>query len=210
MPQYVLRDIPVDVWARFKERAERENWPLRALYLQLMDDFGSGRLRPQGAPPEQMPVYAWVRPYYLNLVRHRPFFLEMVPGDQWGTLHDMIRRHGPAGAADTLNAIPGAHRDQVLTWLRDTTKFDAPGPTRLTLRAIAHIGKGPSLTEDRRVFQYEVLGLPPGQQAWIAFFQGEGWRILRVIDGKQGKWEGAYAQADEARGALETFVYLGA
>jgi hypothetical protein len=51
MPQYILRDIPEGLWKRVKTRAERDGWPLRALMLQLLEDFAVGRVTPGGTPP---------------------------------------------------------------------------------------------------------------------------------------------------------------
>jgi hypothetical protein len=57
-------------------------------------------------------------------------------------------------------------------------RWPVPVATGLTLRAIAHIGEGADLQNNRRAFQFEVLGLPPEQQAWIADFDGD-WRVLQ-------------------------------
>jgi len=51
MALYMLRDLPLDIWNRAKARAQREGWPLRALLLRLLDDFGAGRITPSGQPP---------------------------------------------------------------------------------------------------------------------------------------------------------------
>jgi hypothetical protein len=205
MPQYTLRDLPQDLWGRFTSKANHEHWPLRALFIQMMDDFASGRSRPKGAPPEQMPIYAWVRPYYAHLSRSLPGFRQHSYNAQWQLLISHLRSERPRASDGSLDLLEPSRRTQVLTWLDETTPIDRPVSLKLTLRAIAHIGEGPSLTENRRVYQYEVLGLPPGQQAWIADYRG-GWKILRVIDGVQGEWEGAHASADEARHALEQTV----
>ena len=53
------------------------------------------------------------------------------------------------------------------------------------------------LQTNRRAFQFEVLGLPHRQQAWIADFDG-GWRVLRVINGEQGHWTQPYESKEEA------------
>ena len=44
MPQYILRDLDQRLWIRFKERAQREGWHLRALFLQLLEDYASGKI----------------------------------------------------------------------------------------------------------------------------------------------------------------------
>lgn len=73
---------------------------------------------------------------------------------------------------------------------------------QLTIRAIGHSGEGPGLTTNRRPFQYEVDGLPEGQRATIAEFNGGRWRTLRTISGEQGDWEGDHATAEDALAAL--------
>lgn len=51
MPTFVMRDIPGDAWARFRERAEREHWHLRALFGTFVDEYGAGRLYIPGQAP---------------------------------------------------------------------------------------------------------------------------------------------------------------
>ena len=207
MPQYVLRDIPIDIWSRFTTRAKAENWPLRALFLQWMDDFGQGRTRPTGAPPEQMPIYAWVRPYFRHVAKE-PGFFEGGLEDQWKRLLREVAVQNPH-AVNTLMSVPAPRRTQVLNWLHDTSRDLRPGPNRLSMRAIAHIGSGPQLMENRRAIQYEVLGLPPGEQAWIADFSGKGWRILQVVRGQQDNdWRGSYPTAQDALRAIEIETYM--
>lgn len=55
MSQYILRDLPVDLWNHAKDRAQREGWPLRALFLQLLDDYGRGRITLSRKPPAPLP-----------------------------------------------------------------------------------------------------------------------------------------------------------
>lgn len=50
MATYVLRDLPQGVWDTFKARGQREGWPLRALFLQLMSDYGAGLITPSTKP----------------------------------------------------------------------------------------------------------------------------------------------------------------
>lgn len=50
MSQYILRDLPPDLWTRFKERVNRDGWHLRALFLQLMKEYGDGSLQLRGVP----------------------------------------------------------------------------------------------------------------------------------------------------------------
>src|SRR5437868_8174824 len=51
MPQYILRDLPTEMWDKVKQRAQRDGWPLRALMLQLLDDYGAFRISPTTRPP---------------------------------------------------------------------------------------------------------------------------------------------------------------
>lgn len=51
MPQYILRDLPATIWTAARARADREGWPMRALLLRLLEDYGTGRIDPSGAPP---------------------------------------------------------------------------------------------------------------------------------------------------------------
>jgi hypothetical protein len=204
MPQYTLRDLPPDLWSRFTSHATLEKWPLRALFIQMMDDFANGR-RPQGAPPEQMPIYAWVRPYYQYLTKFHPGFRRLSYQAQWQVLISHLRHERPNAGEGGLELLELSRRTQVLTWLDETTPTELPVSLKLTLRAIAHAAKGPDMMKDRRPIQYEVLGLPPGQQAWIANLNHV-WKILRVINGEQGDWDGTFASADEALQELEQQV----
>ena len=208
MPNYVIRDVPPDIWSRFTERAKLENWPLRALFIQMMNDFADGR-HPNSAPPEQMPIYAWVRPYYRTLARRQNRFLDIDTATQWDRLVHYIREQNPH-LVGSLEQIPAERRPQVLTWLRETSEDLKPGPTKLSLRPIAHIGSGPSLNEGRRVIQYEVVGLQPGEQAFIFDQPHQGWQVLRLIGGQAtgGGWHGHYATAQDALRYLEDLLYL--
>jgi hypothetical protein len=50
MPQYILRDLPAELWNKVKDRAQQEGWPLRALFLRLLAEYAIGRLT-LGSPP---------------------------------------------------------------------------------------------------------------------------------------------------------------
>jgi hypothetical protein len=54
---------------------------------------------------------------------------------------------------------------------------------------------------------YSVSGLPVGENATIAEFNGA-WRILRWNDTWHGNWEGEYASRDAAVAALQEEVIL--
>ena len=51
MPQYVLRSIPEELWQRVTDRATIDCWPMRALLLQLLEDYADRRISPSVASP---------------------------------------------------------------------------------------------------------------------------------------------------------------
>ncbi len=71
----------------------------------------------------------------------------------------------------------------------------------LTKREYLFSGEGPTLGANGRTIGYEVLGLPLGEQAWIAEIH-RSWQVLRATDGVQGHWTGQYRSADEAMAEL--------
>lgn len=44
MASYILRDLPPDLWNRFKARAETERRPLKALFLDLIAAYADNRV----------------------------------------------------------------------------------------------------------------------------------------------------------------------
>jgi len=54
-------------------------------------------------------------------------------------------------------------------------------------------------------FEYELRGLPPGDQVFINNQADENnhWQILRVKNGVQGDWSGNYPTLDAAQEAIE-------
>lgn len=50
MSSYILRDLPQTTWDRFKARCHRDGWHMRALFLQLMDDYGTDQITPSRSP----------------------------------------------------------------------------------------------------------------------------------------------------------------
>ncbi len=203
MAQYALRDIPLDIWSSFRTRANRDKWPVRALLLQLMSDYGNERLTPTAPPPSQMDEYRWVRPYYSHLAK-QSWFAKLNSTEQWTDLRHYVAKSSNRSRSEVLDAMPETARLELMAWLRDTTTVGFRDEKRLTLRAIAHIGDGMDLTQNRRAIQYEVLGLPPGQQAWIAHFPGQMWMLMRAIAGKQDDaWHGHYRTPQAALQALE-------
>ena len=55
MASYILRDLPEDLWSKFKQRAELQQWPLRALILALLEGYANGTLTLQATPPPRSP-----------------------------------------------------------------------------------------------------------------------------------------------------------
>jgi hypothetical protein len=53
MSSYILRDLPPDIWAKFKARAERQQWPLRALILTLFEMYANDQIQLQASPPRR-------------------------------------------------------------------------------------------------------------------------------------------------------------
>lgn len=52
-------------------------------------------------------------------------------------------------------------------------------------------------------FHYDVIGMPPGEEAMIANFPVQGWKILKIKDGVTTQsWAGEYATVDDALNAL--------
>jgi hypothetical protein len=76
----------------------------------------------------------------------------------------------------------------------------------LTLREVAHIGSGTDLRNWDKVYQYEVVGLPRGEEAWIAEFNHR-WKILRSTNGITGNWSGDYETSEVALKALSETVH---
>lgn len=76
---------------------------------------------------------------------------------------------------------------------------------KLTTRLRLSHGTAPG--QGQEPLEYDVLGLPFGQEAQIYNFIGErNWRVLRTVNGIMGHWEGHYETANEALAALERQV----
>jgi hypothetical protein len=180
MPEYTLRNVDPHVWSQFINRAKSEGWPTRAIFSALMEAYSAGRFTPATLPPVDMPQYGWLRGYYRDMLARDPKIAEASTAEQWDRLTATVADSRAGLSWHDVDAVPIADRDQTLQWLAATSVgVDRPG---FTLRAIAHAYEGPDRRE-RRAFQYEVLGLPPGQQAMIADFNG-GWRTLLIPDGE--------------------------
>jgi hypothetical protein len=198
LAEYTLRDVDPHIWSLFTERADREGWPTRPLLVSLMDAYGRGDISLAATPPRQLPQWAWLRAHYRQMTQVDSFLGLDVNG-QWEALIQHVLNSPAAMSHSELDSVPLRTRAEVLRWLRQTSNL-SPRQV-LTLRAIAHIGEGPDLRTNRRAFQYEVLGLPSGQQAWIADFDG-GWRILRAVDGESGNWSAPHLTKDDALDTL--------
>jgi len=132
-----------------------------------------------------------------------------------------------AGIAETVKVTPEdfiasggmlaaalAATENVISELQRAGRIPSPPPrqpkthmnTPLSLHPIAHAGEGRDLSKWVEVIQFEVGGLPPGEQAWIANFGSrnhESWRVLRAQIGVQSDWTGDSSRADEALAVLQ-------
>jgi hypothetical protein len=201
MPEYTLRNVDPQLWSQFTDRANREGWPTRALIVSLMEAYASGDFTPAAPPPRELPQFGWLRAHYRQLAQEPGLATDA----QWERLTHQVLQSPAAMSWHALDEVPVQRRPEILRWLQHTS--NVPTAATLTLRAIAHIGEGPDLRTNRRAFQYEVLGLPSGQQAWIADFDG-GWRVLRVIDAKQGHWSDPNLSKEEALNTLAETITL--
>src|SRR5262245_44350184 len=173
MPEYTLRNLDPRLWSQFTERATREGWRPRPLIVSLMEGYAQGDFTPSQSPARELPEFAWLRAHYREIAQ-RADFSSLDSTAQWRRLRDHVSGPPSGMAYRALEEVPLDRRPSILAWLGRSCHV--PTAAGLTLRAIAHIIEG----ADRRPFQFEVLGLPPGQQAWIADFDG-GWRILRAM-----------------------------
>lgn len=55
MASYVLNELPQKVWERFRKRSRREGWALSPLLVELMREYGEGRLTLAAQPPASLP-----------------------------------------------------------------------------------------------------------------------------------------------------------
>ena len=51
MASYVLKELPPDVWERFRKRSRMEGWSLSPLLIQLMREYCDGRITLSAQPP---------------------------------------------------------------------------------------------------------------------------------------------------------------
>jgi hypothetical protein len=76
---------------------------------------------------------------------------------------------------------------------------------RLTLHEAGRTING--IVESGDVYVFLVRGLPPGENAKIALFDGS-WRILRWSEEWHGNWTGEYASPDAALAELQEEINL--
>ena len=72
----------------------------------------------------------------------------------------------------------------------------------LTMRLLTMRQREGELKTCDKSIEYEVLGLPPGHHAVIAF-DDTGWQILHGNHGIPGEWVGTYESAEAALVALQ-------
>jgi len=165
-----------------------------------------------------------------DLIRHFPpsdFPINIdVIGGQDQTFATVHITNTEAGIEEAAKAIPedfvgaGGMRAAVLAVIQGiVSKLQQDGRLRanvrqenvenaapLSLRATGRAGHGPDASKWDQIFQYEVIGLPTNEQAWIANFGGpyhHEWRILRSSKGVQADWNGNYVSAEAALLALK-------
>jgi hypothetical protein len=76
---------------------------------------------------------------------------------------------------------------------------------KLTLHEIGWVSDG-LISGSGTVYQYRVGNMPPGYQALIANFGAPNrndWKIMRIDDDAQEKWNGSYPSAEEALAVLQ-------
>jgi hypothetical protein len=73
------------------------------------------------------------------------------------------------------------------------------------LHEVGYVGSGTDLRQRDKVYQYEVQGLPEGEEAFIAEM-GHRWQLLRTSNGVQNNWTGEYESPEEALAALQQML----
>jgi hypothetical protein len=204
MAKFTLHDIPPDLWADFTTKATEEGWPVRPLLTQLMRDYVADRIRPSELAPQQLGQYAWLRPAFRTLKQSG---LRQSPLDNWTALGAIIDRDQPH-RRKAFYLIDWQQRESILKWLDDTTTQLEEGRSRLTLKAIATFDTADGT---RRTVNYEVLGLPPGEDAIIALRRRlpggpDGWYVSYYTDGEPREFPQVYETAHLALRALEDDV----
>lgn len=120
MAQYVLRNLPDDQWTEFQHRAQRDGWPLRALFLAFIDEYASGKFRPAMQAP--MTEYDWLRPYYRVVAEREGAFSMMPLALQWSLLQTTVMnsidaQRRPTATTFFAATVGPSRREAVLRWL---------------------------------------------------------------------------------------------
>jgi hypothetical protein len=117
MSQYVLRNLPPELWAKVHARADREGWPLRQLFLALLDDYAEGRIQLTASPISR--EFAWAVPLVLTLLAAEPGFFELPSAQQWMLIVTKVAPKAPTRAEGlTLQELDAARRTKLLAWLK--------------------------------------------------------------------------------------------
>lgn len=203
MPEYVLRNLDPHVWSSFTERASREGWQIRPLISSLIESYASGQFTPSAAPPVVFPLFGWLRAHYRQAAQS-PEFAGAVSVQQWELLLKQVLRSEAGLEWRALDDVPVPQRPQILDWLARTSNL--PSASVLTLRATRHIWKGADMRSGRP-YRFEVLGLPPGQHADIAHYNG-GWRILHLVGDESRGWTEPFVSPEEALANLAEALRL--
>ncbi len=145
-------------------------------------------------------AFAWLRDHYRPLRRARPrpsvsrsARSAAVRDDYWRVLRSPVTRDLQR-VQDPADAERPADRDELgaSAALRSHT---------LSLDPVASLRLFDGQEERRRHFQFEVVGLPQGHQAWIALC-ASGWRVLLAINGEPGEWSATHATKEVALARL--------
>lgn len=205
MPEYTLRNVDPELWSQFVNRAKQEGWPIRALIVALLEEYARGTFTLPVPPPRELPEYGWLRAHFRAAAKN-PDFLMLPTPLQWEALVDQVVKSEAGASWRDVDQVPPEKRGDILRWLEKTSNL--PLREGLTLHAIGFVGDGPDLSVNRRVFQYKVLGLPAGHEAWIANATGSGWEILRAFKGKMSGtgWSRPYRTKEEALSILAETV----
>jgi len=198
MPEYVLRNLDPQLWSRFTNRANREGWPTKALFVALMDAYSNDSISIGTPPPKQLPQYAWLRAHYRAAAKEEPFRTLDVNG-KWKAIIDAMIDTPAGGHWRELDQVLSDKRVEILDWLEATSSL--PSQQGLTLQAIGHISSLTAGGSERSVYDYRVLGLPPYQEARITNWDG-GWRILYLAPGVKEEWNGPHDTPEEALDTL--------
>ena len=193
MASYILRDLPPDIWDHAKARAQRDGWPLRALILRLLEDYGTGRMTPSGEPPLQAQPVAERCP-----VCHGPAVTSRHPHDPSVRVITCKRCFHPFEIEETfatylahVHANPQSERTAVeglrplAAYLQRTER-----PQRLTIRNWHRLIK----EESRLKFGLgdRVVGKADAKSAWVRDRKG-------TIDGGDGETGEYWVQFDDGK-----------